>query len=80
MTTKKQRGLRPRSRTAKPVSIICSDSSESTVKADRVKTSIALDQKLYRRFKAYAAQEGVKVYELMEEGMRTIMDKTTNVR
>ncbi len=45
-----------------------------------MKTTLNIDDELYRRLKAKAALEGRKVTELVEEGVRVIVQQRSPVR
>jgi hypothetical protein len=54
--------------------------NQKSVNHDDMKTTLDIDDDLYRRIKAKAALEGRKVTALVEEGLRVVLRQTHPVR
>lgn len=72
-----RRTLRPRATTPAAQTKVTETFARSGEQVKRTKTSLALDDQLYRNIRMLAVERGVPPRDLIEAGMRHILSGTT---
>lgn len=71
-----RRTLRPRATTPTAQTKVNETFASSDEQIKRTKTSLALDDQLYRKIRMLAVERGVPPRDLIEEGMRHVLSGT----